>query len=306
MKTRCPDCQTVFRITAEQLAARAGKVRCGHCRKVFNALDGLLEEPPSVEPPPTPDDARAEPEPASDDLRVEPKIPERPLSRSFLANAPESTDAGETTEATETTEDGRLYPYGAPSDSTELILPRETSEIPGYSKWAEGVMAPPIEAPAEKPSRRPFWLAAVALSLVLAGQAVFHTRSELAVRVPSLRPVLDAFSRAVGSPLPLPRHAELVSIEASDLQTDLARGRLLVLNTTLRNKAPYGQAYPSLELSLTDTQDKVIARRVFSPQDYLPTEARPAFQPNSDVAVRLWLEAVNLGAAGYRLFVFYP
>ncbi|HRI91316.1 MAG TPA: zinc-ribbon domain-containing protein, partial [Accumulibacter sp.] len=29
MKTCCPGCQTIFRVTPEQLKARAGKVRCG-------------------------------------------------------------------------------------------------------------------------------------------------------------------------------------------------------------------------------------------------------------------------------------
>ncbi|GHU34671.1 hypothetical protein AGMMS50256_28610 [Betaproteobacteria bacterium] len=126
--------------------------------------------------------------------------------------------------------------------------------------------------------------------------------------MPSLRSTLETFSHAFGAPLPLPRHTEQVSIETSDLQTDSARGNLLVMNATLRNKASYGQAYPSLELSLTDTQDTVIARRVFSPQDYLPakTAANPVFSGNSDVAVRLWIDAVDLAAAGYRLFVFYP
>ncbi|MDR2787737.1 MAG: zinc-ribbon domain-containing protein [Candidatus Accumulibacter sp.] len=310
MKTRCPNCQTVFRITTEQLAARAGKVRCGHCRKVFIALGNLLEEPShAIAPMSLPADVidvRVALEPASADPRNEPEIPGR---RPGFPHSPQVDEP-------EAGESERLYPYGAPSDpiepeadpATEQILPRETSEIPGYSKWAEGVMAPPIEAPAEKPSYWPFRLAVVVLSLTLAGQAVFHFRGELAVAVPGLHPVLEAFSLAVDGPLPLPKHAELVGIETSDLQTDAARGGLLVLNATLRNKAPYGQAYPSLELSLTDTQDTVIARRVFPPQDYLSAgaAASPSFAANSDVAVRLWIEATNLSAAGYRLFVFYP
>ena len=137
---------------------------------------------------------------------------------------------------------------------------------------------------------------------------VFHFRGELSRAMPGLRPALEALSLALDGPLPLPRHVERVSIEASDLQTDAARGGLLVLNTTLRNNAPYGQAYPFLELSLTDVQDTVIARRIFSPQDYLPARAAtdPAFPGNSDVTVRLWIEAVDLAAAGYRLLVFYP
>ena len=45
MLTRCPTCETHFRVTAEQLKARSGRVRCGECQQVFNALDTLIEEP---------------------------------------------------------------------------------------------------------------------------------------------------------------------------------------------------------------------------------------------------------------------
>ena len=43
--TRCPqpECQTTFRVTPEQLKARGGKVRCGQCQHVFNALEHLLD-----------------------------------------------------------------------------------------------------------------------------------------------------------------------------------------------------------------------------------------------------------------------
>jgi hypothetical protein len=153
-----------------------------------------------------------------------------------------------------------------------------------------------------------FVLAAIALFLALLGQAAFHFRSELALASPALRPALEALSHAVGASIPLPAHAELISIEGSDLQTDASRGNLLVLNATLRNHAPFAQAFPSLELSLTDTQDNAIARRTFSPKEYLPTKASVAqtLAANSDQVVRLWLEARELDAAGYRLFVYYP
>lgn len=42
MNTRCPQCQTVFRITAAQLKARDGKVRCGRCQHVFGADQHLM------------------------------------------------------------------------------------------------------------------------------------------------------------------------------------------------------------------------------------------------------------------------
>ena len=53
MLTRCPACQTVFRLRPEQLHARRGEVRCGHCFHPFNAIEHALE-PPANEPPAAP------------------------------------------------------------------------------------------------------------------------------------------------------------------------------------------------------------------------------------------------------------
>lgn len=47
MYTHCPECSTYFRITAEQLRAAQGKVRCSNCDTVFNALETLEESLPA-------------------------------------------------------------------------------------------------------------------------------------------------------------------------------------------------------------------------------------------------------------------
>lgn len=311
MKTRCPECQTVFRVTPEQLKVRAGKVRCGHCQMVFNALDSLLETPLAPEPvstsasvaPVVTDEPGLSAAPATvieTDEQTEPQqeIPVEPIPFSAADDTP-SSSGFRMVEPT-------LSP--SPEFTDSLILPRDTTEIPGYSKWAEGAVSTSHFEPERTRTHWLFSVAALLLVLGLAGQAVFHFRSELAVAFPAATPLLETFSAAFGNHLPLPRHTDLVSIETSDLQTDAARGNLLVLNATLRNRAPYAQDHPSLELSLTDTQDVAIARRVFSPKEYLPPKfaADKAFPANADIPVRLWLEARELSPAGYRLYVFYP
>lgn len=380
MKSRCPNCQTVFRVTPEQLKARAGKVRCGQCQTVFNALDSLLDEksgaPSSatvvapviaIDPGPalSPRAAPTVPTPSAG-LR-EPAVPVTPTAAADTVNEgqreptldfeapPEHEDEPDDGFFISTPANEELITMAAPAfeperesevepeiadfpaepgseatddighepspslrlsesaaqelgKATGLIMPRETTEIPGYSKWSEGLIAAPVALPAETPTRWPFVLVALLLMLVLAGQVLFRYRSELATAVPSLRPLLASASQALGSDIPLPRHVELISIEVSDLQNDPAHGNLLVLNATLRNRAPYAQAYPSLELSLTDTQDTAVARRVFAPAEYLSpkTPAGQSFAANSDLALRLWIEARDVPAAGYRLYVFYP
>jgi len=49
MYTECPECQTAFRLTANVLRQAQGRVRCGDCGNVFNALDHLSEEPPAAD-----------------------------------------------------------------------------------------------------------------------------------------------------------------------------------------------------------------------------------------------------------------
>ena len=54
MYTCCPHCQTCFRITKAQLDVAQGKVRCGHCKEVFNGKEYLTENISANEPEPSP------------------------------------------------------------------------------------------------------------------------------------------------------------------------------------------------------------------------------------------------------------
>ena len=48
--TRCPECSTAFRVLPAQLSARAGRVRCGKCAKVFDGVAHLTQATPRPEP----------------------------------------------------------------------------------------------------------------------------------------------------------------------------------------------------------------------------------------------------------------
>jgi predicted Zn finger-like uncharacterized protein len=49
MHTQCPHCQTLFRISTEQLKAAAGQAHCCRCDRVFSALDNLRDPPPTTD-----------------------------------------------------------------------------------------------------------------------------------------------------------------------------------------------------------------------------------------------------------------
>lgn len=317
---RCPECATTFRVAPEQLKARSGRVRCGQCKAVFNAFDALVETPHDHVTSPAGAVTRA----ADVAHRVGDRADRTPAPTDEISAAPfdEPGQAPSTvhadpvapvrTDAAAAGPDDGLAP-AAPAvreaQAAGLVAARETRAIPGYSKWAERPLASP-DTGFDAASRRPRWparLFALLLLLGLLAQGVYHFRGEIAALRPELRPWLRAACVHLACEVPLPRQAELISIEGSELQADAARGGLLVLQATLKNRAAFAQAYPALELTLTDTQDRAVLRRVLPPSEYLPATADPAaaFAANTELAVKLWLDARE-AAAGYRLYVFYP
>ena len=151
------------------------------------------------------------------------------------------------------------------------------------------------------------WIAgSIALLLALGAQAAFHFRGTLALVLPEAKPYLEYFCAALGCDLPLPRRAELLSIETSDLQGHPNNPGIMVLAATLRNRAPFPQAFPALELTLTDDRDQPLARRVLQPGDYLGPSAVRVFGPSSEQAIRVFIEASALKATSYRLYLFHP
>ena len=57
LQTHCPKCDTRFRVTDAQLSVANGKVRCGNCMSVFNAIEHQIDEatPPEKKPAPAAD-----------------------------------------------------------------------------------------------------------------------------------------------------------------------------------------------------------------------------------------------------------
>ena len=169
---------------------------------------------------------------------------------------------------------------------------------------------PGFAAAEPKPARRrAAWVAgSTLLAFALMTQIAFHYRGEIALLFPETRPVLAELCASLACDVPLPRRAEQISIESSDLQADPTNPSVMVLTATLRNRAVFAQSHPSLELTLTDSQDQPLARRVLGVQDYLrrDTNVETGFPANSELPIKVYMEASSLNATGYRLYLFFP
>lgn len=437
MLTRCPACSTVFRLDTVQLRAREGRVRCGRCHTVFDAVDAMVELPlpkpvsaaaaipagppapsPSVPPAPEPSpDPGPAPDPVVEDshatlnivdaldLVPPPSEPAAVTTRHLdddAADAPPLPHPGDTMDAlverstdhfeqslrhtadvvddlpatqddadasgtpgqaadseTDTdpdvtqpldlveleaslphdsdaggaiTGDGEDSATGAGADSTAAV-PHDTVSTVARDPLLDPPPAlEPVSDPAVQRIRRELYgedgthrrsavataawtIGSLLLLLLAAAQLTYTFRTDLAVAQPALKPVLEAACARIGCTVPAPRRADLISIESSELNPDKARAPLLRLNALLRNGAAFAQDWPHLELTLTDTADRAVVRRVLAPTDYLPasrgdspsSDAFPAqFAGRSEQPVSLLVDPTDTGAGGYRLYVFYP
>lgn len=314
MLTRCPHCATTFRVTPEQLKPRQGQVRCGTCHEVFNALDSLADEAPIVIVPTVPDDTPAvekAPEPLDIPEATATPVPPEDITEPV---EPEPWPEAEPEPIPEFEPEPEPEPDPVPapvipSPLPEAAVAKETAVPAASDDDAETVEPEEWEnAPASPARRRWPWIVGLLVLLFLfAGQWLYLYRIELAVLAPEARPALAAACELFGCSVARPSRRDLIDIESSDLLTPAA-GEHLLLFATLRNRAPFDQEYPHLELTLTDVRDAALVRKVLAPADYLPADHTPAagFAARGDVAVKLTLEAPGVSAIGFRLGFFYP
>ena len=119
--TRCPDCDTTFRVTDDALKKAHGQVRCGRCASVFNAY-AELREPPS-------DGAATQDEP--------------PAAHSGTAPAPQREPAAQSPPPRHEPAAQSLPPRQSQAGDAAPPAPRATETAPPRAALA----APPAAAP---------------------------------------------------------------------------------------------------------------------------------------------------------------
>lgn len=284
--TSCPVCAASFYVTLEQLSAHRGEVRCGKCSHVFNALDRLSESPENSVTPETSADPSTEaiseaPEEQYEETAeiIEP-VPSAPVADSTIAAF-------------------NIADFSAKPSST-ADSPKIVADIASKTRL-------------NRPNKRKFsvWflaLLALAFALLAAAQSAYYMRTQVAAQWPALKPHFDQACKFLDCTVELPKQIELLTIDDSDLQEDAERQGLIHLSSTIINNAAFAQAYPLLELTLTNTYDKPVLRHTFTPHEYLPagTDISKGLTAGEEIHVNLALTAGGESVMGYRVFVTYP
>jgi predicted Zn finger-like uncharacterized protein len=372
LATRCPHCGTVFRVASDQLKLRAGLVRCGTCKEIFNGIENLQhpepEAPLAIEPLVASLDGTPQP-PEAPYLDVTPAVilqetssehaedktdssdsngvsplknnadtvtldhdPEQnnenaENSPSEIAVVEEEQDDGEQSEVEKnvdaalvgenelitepadveggSTEDTTINPGTVLTTSLENPTSASTASADDMPDFVRRGLDQTGRAKVTRVALR----VALAIFLVcLAAQVLYTFRSTVAASFPQMRQSLESACQLLSCRVALPRQIDTISIESSDFQPITGNREQFALYVLLRSRSATVQAWPDIELTLTDTNDKPLASRVIVPKEYLPANRleKDGFSAGAEQAIKLYLSLPQLKAAGYRVYLFYP
>lgn len=197
----------------------------------------------------------------------------------------------------------RATPLAAPTAAAAAATPLGLAGAPLPSFLAQAQRADRWQRPGV---RAALVALATVLSLTLAAQALLAYRDVAAARWPALAPALQAACEHIGCTLAPPRVIEALVVEHSALlQRDAESGGGYRLALALRNRATWALQAPSVDLTLTDLQGGVIARRVLGPADF----ALPPGQPvpaGGSLAWETRISVADAAVSGYTIEIFYP
>lgn len=169
------------------------------------------------------------------------------------------------------------------------LPPRPAGRLPGFA--------------GNPRTRRPrgwAWsLCAAALALTLGLQLLLAQRAELATDL-RFRPLLERLCAALGCDLPPWRDPQTLQLLAREIGPHPSMPDALLVTATVRNPGPFRQAWPQLELVLSDLDGRPLAMRRFAPEEYLG--GRPqvdALAAGDAVVARLELKDPDKAAVAF-------
>jgi len=152
------------------------------------------------------------------------------------------------------------------------------------------------------PARLAIGVGSAFAAAVLLLQVGHHFRDTVAARWPGSRPLIVAWCKLADCTLEAPRRIDEVMVDSTALTRAIGLDAF-VLSVTLKSRSALPLVMPSVDLSLTDGNGRLIARRALAPRDF---GAASVIQPGAEAPLQLMLSAGSARVSGYTVEIFYP
>lgn len=259
MYSQCPHCLTIYSISLSEIVQARGEVHCASCEQRFDALATVTRELP--------------PEPI-EYLTVRPREILPPVVRQAV-----------------------LRPQ---TKQSSLFANDESS--PAAHKAAKSPPAPEFMPSRLRPTRRrrlatptAQWLLVTVLSLTLLAQVAWAERERL-LAVPTYNAWAQQWCSWLGCRIQAPVTAQDLALVSRDIRKHPNVADALLINAIISNRADGARPFPTLELRLSDLEQRIVAMRRFLPRDYLSDISRIEQGMPANTTLPVEFEVVDPGA----------
>jgi hypothetical protein len=159
----------------------------------------------------------------------------------------------------------------------------------------------PVDWPRRVARAAAGWLLAAALAALLVLQVLVADRARLAADA-QWRPRLEALCGVLGCTLPPWREPGALRVTSREMRPHPSVPGALLVTASFANDARFPQAWPQLELSLTDLDGQALGLRRFTPAEYLGSAPRSdLIAPGQSAIVTLEIADPGMRALAYRI-----
>jgi predicted Zn finger-like uncharacterized protein len=156
-----------------------------------------------------------------------------------------------------------------PSQQRELFVEFDEARAKRDAAAAPPSFARPARTRERAPSGGWGWtLGCIVLLLGLGAQAAWAWREPL-LADPRVLAVATQACERFGCSLPAVADRSRIALMARDVRPHPSVANALIISATLANQAPFAQPYPTVEITLSDVNEKRIALRRFAPREYV-------------------------------------
>jgi predicted Zn finger-like uncharacterized protein len=276
MFTQCRGCGEIFKVGVDDLVTAASMVRCSSCGAVFNSLDTLSEYKPQE---------------GTDLILHENDNPPPLLTHEFKPS---------------------VLKVALPETNKTSVLSSNSDEAAGFAENSEGFdedlvfnVKPDFVAEQESEAPKKSSLPWVFATLLLLGLGFWQ--ASLALKNGTLTLPEGALKQKVCTFIECfsgieQSNLNKIALVSRSIRQHPGRDNALIITTGIINSDEKAQAFPALQVKMSNLNGEIVAMRRFLPSEYINQEAISAgMLPNTLIPITLELQSPGKNAVTFEV-----
>ncbi len=293
MQTKCPHCETRFRLTQSQVDTADGYVRCGVCKEVFNANEVAVQPENQSENQlenQAPVNFTGQEKPAQSNSETDKTAVEINIELAAESHQDKLSNFEQSSDQVQAEKDTFDFFNDDNDDPSQHVVPEKfrTSD-----RDRSGGLVTTL-----------LWsIATLFLCLTLMAEYTWFNRNQFS-QFPELQSIFSKLCQHFECKDFAMRNPSKIELITRNVYSHPNEKDALMVNVTMKNTANFAQPYPVVQVDFSDVRGAIVAARRFFPEEYLSlqndSEVLHLLQPDADASITLEIQDPGKQAMTYE------